>query len=154
MFQAARSSDLDAVFGALADASRRSILARLTSGETSVSELAKPLDMTLPAVLKHLRVLEDAGLISAAKDGRVKQCRLKPEPLRTASDWLTSTYNFWNTQLDGLSRHLESGEPTRSIARENASWPHHQSRRSKSTSGGSTGNRARKSSKRGRTRKS
>jgi len=72
MFQAA-SSDLDAIFGALADASRRSILARLSSGETSVSELARPLDMTLPAVLKHLRVLEDARLITAAKDGRVKQ---------------------------------------------------------------------------------
>jgi DNA-binding transcriptional ArsR family regulator len=67
MFQAARSSDLDAVFGALADASRRSILARLTSGETSVSELAKPLDMTLPAVLKHLRVLEEAGTAAHRK---------------------------------------------------------------------------------------
>jgi DNA-binding transcriptional ArsR family regulator len=154
MCQSVRNAELDAIFGALADQSRRSILARLTSGETSVSELARPLDMTLPAVLKHLRVLEDAGLITAAKDGRVKQCRLELAPLRAVNDWIAHTYNFWNTQLDGLSRYLDSKESSGSTSEEKPPWPHRPPRRSRSRSGASTRNRGQKSSTRGPTRKS
>ena len=154
MFMNPRAADLDAIFGALADVSRRSILARLTSGETSVSELARPLDMSMPGVLKHLRVLEVAGLITAVKDGRVKQCRLEPEPLRAVNNWLAQTYNFWNTQLDGLARHFESTESSRSTSEEKTAWPQRPPRRSGSRSGGSTKSRGRKPSRRGPTPKS
>jgi DNA-binding transcriptional ArsR family regulator len=98
--------ELDAVFSALADPTRRAIIDRLAAGETSVSELAEPFDISLVAVTKHLRVLEDAGLLHHSKRGRVRFCRLSPEPLRSADDWLARYRAFWSTRLDALAAHL------------------------------------------------
>jgi DNA-binding transcriptional ArsR family regulator len=151
----ASPASLDGIFGALADGSRRAMLARLARGESSVSELAQPLDMTLPAVLKHLRVLESAGLVTAVKDGRVKRCQLDVAPFAAVNDWLAETYNFWNTRLDSLARHLESNQPQpSSTTQEKSRWPPPPHRRSASRSGASSARRARKSSDRGRTRRS
>lgn len=97
---------LDAIFSALADGTRRRVLADLEHGSASVSTLAQPHAMSLPAFLKHLRVLEGAGLIARAKDGRVVSCTLSPEPMRAAADWLARYEKFWNGQLDSLARYL------------------------------------------------
>lgn len=101
---------LDSIFSALADGTRRQVLADLERGTASVSELARPHAMSLPAFMKHLRVLEDAGLIARAKDGRVVSCTLSPEPMRAASDWLARYEKFWNGQLDSLARYLYHDE--------------------------------------------
>ena len=99
---------LDSTFAALSDATRRGILARLARrGETSVSELAAPYKMSLPAVSKHLRVLEHAGLVSRQKDGRVHRCRLRVEPMKDAAAWIEHYRQFWEAQLDSLARSLE-----------------------------------------------
>jgi len=99
---------LDSTFAALSDATRRGILARLArQGETSVSELAAPYKMSLPAVSKHLRVLEQAGLLARQKDGRVHRCRLRAEPMKDAAAWIERYRRFWETQLDSLARYLE-----------------------------------------------
>lgn len=97
---------LDGIFSALADGTRRRVLADLEQGSASVSALARPHAMSLPAFMKHLRVLEGAGLIARAKDGRVVSCTLSPEPMRAASDWLARYEKFWNGQLDSLARYL------------------------------------------------
>src|SRR5205085_9710171 len=97
---------LDATFAALADPTRRAIVERLTRGEASVGELAEPFDISLPAISKHLTVLEDAGLLARTKDGRMRQCRLREEPLRDAMRWLASYGSFWEGQLDSLGRFL------------------------------------------------
>jgi DNA-binding transcriptional ArsR family regulator len=99
-------SNLDTTFAALADPTRRAILAALIGGQASVSELAKPHRMSLPAVMKHLRVLQDAGLVAQEKTGRVRRCRLAGESLREASDWLARYRVFWEAQLDSLDRYL------------------------------------------------
>jgi DNA-binding transcriptional ArsR family regulator len=102
---------LDAVFSALADPTRREIVKRLSGGKVSVSELAEPFEMSLPAVSKHLGVLEDAGLVSREKEGRVRQCRLKAEPMQEALDWIAHYGRFWEDQFDSLAAYLsESGE--------------------------------------------
>jgi DNA-binding transcriptional ArsR family regulator len=99
---------LDAVFSALADPTRREIVTRLADdGEASVSQLAEPFDVSLPAVTKHIRVLERAGLVEHHKQGRVRRCRLVASPLRDADDWLRRYRRFWETRLDSLSDHLE-----------------------------------------------
>jgi len=98
---------LDAVFSALSDRTRREIVTRLAEGEASVSELAEPFDVSLPAVTKHLRVLERAGLLEHHKQGRVRRCRLVASPLRDADDWLGRYRRFWETRLGSLSAHLE-----------------------------------------------
>ena len=97
---------LSATFGALADPTRRAILARLSLGETSVSELAEPFAMSLPAVSKHLKVLEHAGLISRSRAAQWRPCRLAPEPLKDATDWLEEFRRFWDESLDRLAEHL------------------------------------------------
>jgi DNA-binding transcriptional ArsR family regulator len=97
---------LDAVFSALADPTRRAIVVRLAEGEASVSELAAPFDVTLPAVTKHLRVLERAGLLEHHKEGRVRRCRLVASPMQVADDWLGSYRVFWEKRLDSLSDYL------------------------------------------------
>jgi len=102
---------LDAVFSALGDPTRRAILARLAQGETSVSALAEPHDMSLPAVSKHLGVLEKAGLVSREKTGRIVRCRLEPDPLKDAADWIAEYRRFWDEQLDALAGYLASVEP-------------------------------------------
>ncbi len=95
------------VFGALADPTRRAILARLALGETSVGELAEPFEMSLPAVSKHLGVLETAGLIQREKQGRVRRCQLDGRPLEAAADWIGHYREFWEARLDSLERYLE-----------------------------------------------
>jgi len=101
---------LDAVFSALANPTRRAIVIRLANGEASVSELAEPFGVSLPAMAKHLRVLEHAGLLDHHKDGRVRHCRLRAAPMRFAEEWLKSYRVFWETRLDSLAKHFESSE--------------------------------------------
>jgi DNA-binding transcriptional ArsR family regulator len=97
---------LDATFGALADPTRRAIVERLTRGEASVGELAEPFDISLPAISKHLTVLEKAGLIARTQDGRVRHCRLIEEPMRDAFEWIATYGSFWEGRLDSLGRFL------------------------------------------------
>ena len=107
MVNSLSSNDLDAVFSALSDTTRRGILARLASGgETQVSDLAEPFAMSAPAISKHLRVLEQAGLITREKQGRIRLCRLQAGPLNDAVAWLEQMRGFWERQLDALARHL------------------------------------------------
>jgi DNA-binding transcriptional ArsR family regulator len=98
---------LDAVFAALADPTRRDMLRRLCSGEATVSVLAEPYQMSLPAVSKHLAVLEQAGLISREKQGRSWHCKALPESLTEAVDWIDATREFWRAQLDSMAQYLE-----------------------------------------------
>lgn len=97
---------LDATFAALADPTRRAILARLAGGETTVTELAAPFAMSLPAVTKHLKVLENAGLITRGREAQYRPCRLEPRPLKAATDWLERYRGLWEARLDGLERYL------------------------------------------------
>ena len=97
-----RSAHLDAVFHALAHPARRSILRQLAKDERSISELAQPFDMSLEAVSKHIDVLERARLLRRSRRGRVRQCRLRPEPLRDAAKLLADLTVMWNRQLDAL----------------------------------------------------
>jgi DNA-binding transcriptional ArsR family regulator len=99
--------ELDLVFTALADRTRRSLLARLAGESRTVSELAEPFAMSLPAVSKHLGVLERAGLVSRSVDGRVRRCTLHLGPLRSAEEWLSHYRGFWSDKLDALARHVE-----------------------------------------------
>jgi DNA-binding transcriptional ArsR family regulator len=110
LYRAGDPRAVDQVFGALADPTRRAILGRLSQGEASVSELAEPFDLSLPAIAKHVRVLERAGLLTHRKTGRVRRCRIAADRLRLASDWLDTYRQFWRTRLDALADHLESGE--------------------------------------------
>ena len=98
---------LSTIFGALADPTRRAILTRLASGETTVKELAKPLDMSLPAVTKHLKVLQRAGLISQGRQAQWRPCRLEAAPLKNASDWIEQYRMFWEESLDRLGDYLQ-----------------------------------------------
>src|SRR6266566_823628 len=91
---------LDTVFSALADPTRRAILARLASGEASVTELAEPFTMSLPAISKHLKVLERAGLIARGREAQWRPCRLEAAPLEQAADWLEHYRRFWDQSLD------------------------------------------------------
>jgi len=105
------SSALDATFAALADPTRRAILARLAQApDSSVGELARPFTMSLPAISKHLAVLENAGLLARRRDGRVHHCRLVAAPMQTASDWIAHYTEFWERRLDALERYLEAPE--------------------------------------------
>lgn len=99
--------DLDAVFLALADPTRRAIVARLTRGDAGVMELAGPFSMSQPAVSKHLRVLERAGLISRHRDGQRRPCRLQPQRLRELSDWVGSYREFWEESFQRLDAYLD-----------------------------------------------
>jgi DNA-binding transcriptional ArsR family regulator len=101
------SSDrLSATFAALADPTRRAILARLASGETSVLKLAEPFDMSLPAVSKHLKVLERAGLIARGREAQWRPCRLEAKPLKGAADWVEQYRRFWEQKFDNLEEYL------------------------------------------------
>jgi len=97
---------LSATFAALADPTRRAILARLTTGEISVGELAEPFEMSLPAISKHLKVLERAGLVARGRDAQWRPCRLDAGPLRDASAWLDHYRRFWEQSLDRLDDYL------------------------------------------------
>jgi DNA-binding transcriptional ArsR family regulator len=99
---------LSSTFAALADPTRRAILARLASGEAPVTELAAPFSMSLPAISKHLKVLEGAGLITRGREAQWRPCRLEATPLKEATDWLARYERFWSEGLDRLAAFLES----------------------------------------------
>lgn len=103
-----RLESLDRVFQALGDPSRRAMVERLVVGPASVSQLAEPLPMSLPAVVQHLSVLESAGLVSTEKVGRVRTCRLAPEALRRAEAWLGHQRSAWEGRLDRLGAELDA----------------------------------------------
>jgi len=105
---------LSFTFAALADPTRRAILARLALGETSVTELAKPFEMSMPAVSKHLKVLERAGLISRGREAQWRPCRLEADPLKDAASWIEEYRRFWSPHLDALERYLDRMEPSTS----------------------------------------
>ena len=105
---------LSVTLSALADPTRRGILARLATGEATVKELAAPYDMSLAAVSKHLKVLETAGLITRGRDAQYRPCRLEPAPLREVDGWLESYRRFWEESLDQLEVYLaelQKGDP-------------------------------------------
>ena len=99
---------LSTTFAALADPTRRAILARLASGERSVTELARPFDMTLPAISKHLKVLQRAGLISQGREAQWRPCRLEAAPLKDASAWIEHYRRYWEESFDRLDDYLEA----------------------------------------------
>ncbi|MCP3918033.1 MAG: winged helix-turn-helix transcriptional regulator [bacterium] len=103
-----RSSQLDLVFSALADPTRRGMLERLAEGETNVGTLAAPHDMSQPAVSKHLRVLERAGLIQRTRHGREHRIRVDPRPIEAASTWIEHYTRFWKQQFDAVDAYLEA----------------------------------------------
>jgi DNA-binding transcriptional ArsR family regulator len=106
---------LDAVFGALADPTRRAMIERLTKSAATVSELAKPFDISLPAIMRHVHVLEEARLVESRKEGRQRHCRIAAEPLLEAIDWIVYYGGFWEERLDSLeallSRLPKGSEP-------------------------------------------
>jgi DNA-binding transcriptional ArsR family regulator len=102
-----QSAQLDRVFQALADPTRRAVLQRLSSGTAAVSELAAPFDMALPSFLQHLKVLEGSGLVRSHKSGRVRTYRLSPRPLKAAEGWMAQQRTRWERRLDQLDRYLE-----------------------------------------------
>jgi DNA-binding transcriptional ArsR family regulator len=107
VLQDTMSSDpLSATFAALADPTRRAILARLTSGEASVTELAEPFDISMPAVSKHLKVLERAGLIARSRDAQWRPCRLDAGPLKEVADWVEHYRRFWEQSFERLDDYL------------------------------------------------
>lgn len=99
---------LSSTLFALADPTRRGILARLSTGDATVTELAEPFDMSLAAVSKHLKVLETAGLISRGREAQWRPCHLEAAPLAAISDWLESYRKFWDRNLDGLAAYLQT----------------------------------------------
>ncbi len=101
------TDQLSTTFAALADPTRRAILARLLSGERSVTELAEPFDMSLPAVSKHLRVLERAGLIARRRDAQWRRCRIEAGPLKDVVDWTENYRHLWDARLDRLDAYLK-----------------------------------------------
>lgn len=105
------SARLDRTFAALADPTRRAILARLAAGETTVGTLAAPFGVSRPAISKHLRVLEDAGLVHRTRDGRLNRCRLDARAMRQAAEWLERYRVFWTNRLLDLKTFVESERP-------------------------------------------
>jgi len=102
--------ELDAIFSALSDRTRRHVLASLAEGERQVTELAGEHEMSLPGFMKHLRVLQDAGLIARSKEGRVVSCELSAQPMRHAAAWMSHYEKFWTERLDSLGRYLYQQE--------------------------------------------
>src|SRR3954453_8379262 len=107
----ADAAQLDRAFHALADESRRAMVVRLSRGGASVSELAAPLEMTLPSVMQHLDVLQRSGLVRSEKVGRVRTCRLEPGPMRTLEQWIVEHRAIWERHFDRLSGVLEGALP-------------------------------------------
>ncbi|MFQ6031062.1 MAG: ArsR/SmtB family transcription factor [Dehalococcoidia bacterium] len=101
------SNSLGATFAALADPTRRAILERLAQGDSSVTELAEPFSVSLPAISKQLRVLERAGLILREKEGRTRRCRLVAHPMQEAANWLARYREYWEQRLDSLADYLD-----------------------------------------------
>ncbi len=105
------SGDLSTIFAALADPTRRAILARLSEGDAPVKDLAQPFELSGPAITKHLKVLERAGLISRSREGQQRPCRLEPEALAPAADWIEQYRAMWEERLDRLGEYLKSVVP-------------------------------------------
>lgn len=101
------TDQLSTTFAALADPTRRAILARLSRGESSVTELASPFDMSLPAISKHLKVLERAGLISRSREAQYRPCKLEADALKDAAEWIEDYRRFWEARLDRLEEYLK-----------------------------------------------
>jgi DNA-binding transcriptional ArsR family regulator len=119
---------LNDTFSALADPTRRAILARLATGEASVTELMQPFSLSQPAISKHLQVLERAGLISRSRDAQRRPCRLEPEPLKEVADWIAHYRRFWTESFDRLDEYLKElqakerqGKPAKGKARKGES---------------------------------
>jgi|SRR5215469_9279723 len=112
------SDQLSATFAALADPTRRAILARLATGETSVTELAAPFEISKPAVTKHLKVLEKAGLISRGRHAQWRPCRLKATPLKDVSNWVEQYRRHWEERLDRLDEYLKELQAQQPAAQE------------------------------------
>ncbi|MFN8457734.1 MAG: metalloregulator ArsR/SmtB family transcription factor [Anaerolineae bacterium] len=102
---------LDTTFAALADPTRRAILARLSRGEATVTELATPFKVSLPAISKHLRILERAGLLAREKEGRIHRCRLVAAPMKDVATWIATYQHFWEGQFDSLAQYLAESAP-------------------------------------------
>ena len=145
--------ELDAVFAALADRTRRGILESLSGGDLAVSELAAPHDMSLPGFMKHLRVLEDARLISRTKEGRVVSCELSAAPMKEASVWMSRYEKFWTEKLDSLARYLYQQEELQTWKDPNFRNKPSSTKSPSSQSTGTTRSRRKKSGARGPTRK-
>lgn len=141
-----QDATLDRVFGALADPTRRGVLDALGGGSVAVSELAAPHGMSLPGFMKHLRVLEAAGLIARNKEGRVVSCELSAAPMQAAAAWMARYEKFWTEKLDSLARYLYQQEELQTWNRD---WP----RSPRLPSSGTTRSRRKKSGARGPTRK-
>lgn len=105
-YMAKFSSNLDGAFAALADPTRRAIISRLCKGPQSVSQLARPFGMALPSLLKHVRVLEQSGLVSSKKTGRVRTCRIEPRALQDAQSWIHRHVTQWEKRLDRMEAHI------------------------------------------------
>ena len=106
-----QTETLDLTFAALADPTRRAILERLSAGDSSVTALAAPFEVSLPAISKQLRVLERAGLLVQEKDGRVRRCKLEAQPMKEAVDWIAQYRRFWEEKLEALAGYLEDIAP-------------------------------------------
>jgi DNA-binding transcriptional ArsR family regulator len=104
------STSLDLVFGALADPTRRAVLKRLGQGDASIGELARPFDMALPSLMKHVRVLEAVGLVESRKSGRIRTCRLKPAAMTEAEHWLVEHRAVWEARLDRFEAYVKTIE--------------------------------------------
>jgi DNA-binding transcriptional ArsR family regulator len=138
---------LDRLFWALSDSTRRKVVERLGESPATVTELAQPHGMSLPGFMKHLRVLEDAGLVMRTKEGRVVRCELTGRPMQEAARWLAHHERFWNERLDALGRYLYHQEEIKP-------WPRAPSSKSPSSaSAGTTPSRPKKSGGRGPTPK-
>jgi DNA-binding transcriptional ArsR family regulator len=114
------NDQLSTIFAALADPTRRAILARLAEGEATVSELAEPFEISLPAVSRHLKVLEAAGLISRSRSAQWRSSRLEAAPLGAATQWMETYRRFWDTSFDKLDAHLKRIQTTESEEEQNA----------------------------------
>jgi len=142
------SDSLDATFAALSDPTRRAILERLARGAASVTELAEPFAVSLPAISKHLKVLRQAGLLAREKDGRVHRCCMVVGPMKDAALWIDRYRRFWERQFDALGNYLNQ------LEKEDRTWPPRAlSQKPRSASKGRSRRLARKSSGHGRTQK-
>jgi len=108
-----QTDHLSATFNALADPTRRAILAKLAKGEATVGDLAKPFDMTLPAVIKHLKVLENAGLVKKERSAQWRPCHLEAKPLKLAANWIDHYRQFWEANFDRLDDYLQEMQATK-----------------------------------------
>ena len=122
------SARIDRIFSALADPTRRAIIQRLASGEATVTELARPFAISLPAISRHLRVLEGAALVRQERDGQFRRCRLDAEGLYAAAEWLDFYRHFWGESLDRLDEHLKSSSAPRGAKSKGRNHASHKAR--------------------------